>query len=186
MDDGQRAEYIAAMPGFDVRTTPSTGMGTFAEHVRTSASTMRSLHPLTSFAATGPRAGECVSCHVPDCLLGEGSPLGWLYRAGAAVLLLGVGYDVCTAFHLAEYRLPRRVFRCYEWFVADGGERRTLEFTDIVLDDSDFGSLGEKMDSETFVRRGTVGEAECRLVGMRAAVDSALAWPAFREHRGVR
>jgi aminoglycoside 3-N-acetyltransferase len=35
-------------------------------------------------------------------MFGEHSPLARLEEVGAQVLLLGVGYDVCTAFHLAE------------------------------------------------------------------------------------
>ncbi|MFF0191065.1 AAC(3) family N-acetyltransferase [Streptomyces sp. NPDC005244] len=43
--------------------------------------------------------------HDPDCHLGEGSPLGALYAADARVLLFRVGFEVCSAFHLAECRL---------------------------------------------------------------------------------
>jgi aminoglycoside N3'-acetyltransferase len=56
------------------------------------------------------------------CHLGERSPLGWLYAADAAILLLGVGYDACTAFHLAEYRRPSTRPQKYHCFVADGGD----------------------------------------------------------------
>ena len=44
--------------------------------------------------------------HAPDCRLGERSPLARLEAGGARVLLLGAGYDTCTSFHLAEYRIP--------------------------------------------------------------------------------
>ena len=66
----------------------------------------RSSHPQVSFAALGPGALDCTSVHDLDCHLGDRSPLGWLYAADAAILLLGVDYSACTAFHLAEYRLP--------------------------------------------------------------------------------
>ena len=42
--------------------------------------------------------------HRLESHLGEYSPLAKLYRMEASVLLLGVGYQVCSAFHLAEYR----------------------------------------------------------------------------------
>ena len=44
--------------------------------------------------------------HAPDCRLGERSPLARLEELHARVLLLGAGYDACTGFHLAEYRIP--------------------------------------------------------------------------------
>jgi aminoglycoside 3-N-acetyltransferase len=122
--------------------------------------------------------------HAIDCHLGERSPLGWLYRADAAVLLIGVGYDVCTAFHLAEYRLPGTpAYREYRCFTAADGARKEHAFFDIALDDGDFSALGAAMDAEPFVRKGKVGGAECRLLPIRAAVDFAAAWPQFAERR---
>ena len=189
LDAEERARFIAAMPGFDPASTPSTGMGAFAEYVRTRPSAVRSSHPHTSFAALGPRAGACTSVHDLACLLGERSPLGWLYDADAAIVLLGVGYSACTAFHLAEYRLPaappRRRYHC---FTARGQTRAEHEFTDIELDDSDFGLLGSEMDSAADLgavpgpRRGQVGSAACRLVALRTAVDFACSW--LSVHRG--
>jgi aminoglycoside 3-N-acetyltransferase len=195
LDAGQRARFIAAMPGFDPAATPSSGMGAFAEHVRTRLSARRSGHPVSSFAALGPRADACVSVHDLDCHLGERSPLRWLYDADAAILLLGVSYAACTAFHLAEYRLPcespRRAYRC---FISSGGTRIARQFTDIVLDDSDFGLLGAALESprdtgagpeaEPVSRHGLVGSAWCTLVSMRAAVDFACTWLTAHRNRG--
>jgi aminoglycoside 3-N-acetyltransferase len=183
LDTEGRARFVAAMPGFDPASTPSAGMGAFAEYLRTRPSACRSAHPQSSFAAIGPRAHACTRVHDLDCHLGDRSPLGWLYSADAAILLLGVGYSVCTAFHLAEYRLlgepPRRSYHC---FVSEGGKRAEREFTDIDLDDSDFASLGADLeataetDPSPGLRRGIVGAAECRLVSMRLAVDFACSW----------
>jgi aminoglycoside 3-N-acetyltransferase len=111
--------------------------------------------------------------------------LGWLYAADAAILLLGVGYDACTAFHLAEYRLPRTP-QTYHCFVAEGGRRVERTFSGIVLDDSVFGPLGQAMESAASQgrvpgpRRGRVGSAAARLVPLRAAVDFAGSWLAER------
>ena len=186
----ERARYVAAMPGFDPAATPSTGMGAFAEYVRTRPSARRSRHPQVSFAAIGPRAHACTSVHDLDCHLGDRSPLGWLYAADAAIVLLGVGYATCTAFHLAEYRLPgvlpRRRYRC---FAVQDGIRVEHEFTDVDLDDRDFELLGADLDSAagpdpaSAVRRGWIGAAACRLVPFRMAVDFACSWLGI--HRGV-
>jgi aminoglycoside 3-N-acetyltransferase len=178
------AMHIAAMPGFDRLITPSQRMGKLAEYVRTRPGAVRSGHPQSSFAAIGSHAKECVSGHLLACHLGENSPLGWLYRTDAAVLLLGVGYSACSAFHLAEYRLPgERPTRSYGCFVIEKGVRRERIFVDVDLIDNDFDAVGRRIDQEPFVRRGRVGAAHCRLLPIRSTVDFAVAWPSFRERR---
>jgi aminoglycoside 3-N-acetyltransferase len=188
LDAAGRARFVAAMPGFDPASTPSAGMGAFAEYLRTRPSAVRSSHPQVSFAAVGPEARECTSVHDLDCHLGDRSPLGWLYAADAAVLLLGVGYSACTAFHLAEYRLPGAPRRRYRCFSLQNETRIEHEFTDIDLDDSDFGLLGSDLESAAEhgylpgLRRGQIGSAECRLVPLRVAVEFAVSW--LKAHRG--
>jgi aminoglycoside 3-N-acetyltransferase len=145
-------------------------MGAFAEHVRTRPGALRSAHPQTSFAALGPRAADCTSGHAPQCHLGERSPLGWLYGTDAAILLLGVGYDVCTAFHLAEYR------------VADGAAVRGAD-----LDDRDFPQLGAALDAAfppgAGPRSWRVGRGASTRVDVRTAVDFAVKWLPNRINR---
>src|SRR5579863_1190981 len=184
LDETSLASYIAAMPGFDPAVTPSQGMGQLAELVRTTPGAARSAHPQSSFAAVGARAADSMAGHALDCHLGEQSPLGWLYRQDAAVLLIGVSYDACTAFHLAEYRLPGEPsYREYRCFQAADGARQELAFIDIVLDADDFGALGVRLDGETYVRQGRVGAAGARLLPIRSAVDAATAWPPFVRRR---
>ncbi len=176
--------HLDDMSGFDPATSPSNGMGVFAEYVRTRPESLRSTHPQTSFAALGPGAADCTRDHLLHCHLGESSPLGWLYRHDATVLLLGVGYEACSAFHLAEYLLPgERPERAYYCFTVNNGERLEQELWDVDLDDSDFAALGQRMDNELFVRHSRVGAAECRLVPVRRAVEFALADWAFQQRR---
>jgi aminoglycoside 3-N-acetyltransferase len=178
------ARHQAAMEGFDATRTPSHDMGILAECLRNTSGAFRSQHPQASFAALGAGAAQCTAGHEMNCHLGEQSPLGWLYRADAAILLLGVGYEACTAFHLAEYRLPGRPpLRTYQCFTAEGGSRKECTFIDIELIDADFPALGTSIDREPFVRRGRVGSADCRLLPLRQAVDFAVRWPSFRQLR---
>lgn len=178
----QVSEYRAAMPPFDPATTPSEQMGRVAEAIRTTPGAVRSGHPQSSFAALGPRARELMDGHAVDCHLGESSPLARLYEAGAHVLLLGVGYAACSAFHLAEYRYiarpPTRRYRCV---ISVAGRAVWHEYQDVVLDDGDFPELGADLDRAGPVRRGRVGQADSRLVPMVAAVDFAVTW--LRRHR---
>ncbi|MGW3206834.1 aminoglycoside N(3)-acetyltransferase [Streptomyces sp. NPDC001135] len=184
MSEGQLALFHAHMPPFEAAATPSAGMGAIAEQVRTTVGAARSDHPQTSFAALGPAATRTVAHHARDCLLGERSPLGRLYDGDADILLLGVGFEVCTAFHLAEYRLPARTRR-YDCRVMERSGPRWTSFVDVDLDDSDFGELGRWLETSTHrgrspVVRGRVGDADSRLIPLRRAVDGAVAWRASR------
>lgn len=170
-------EYRMTLPRFDSRSTPSSGMGALAEGVRTLPGACRSTHPQSSFAAVGRRAGALTAVHDLDCHLGQRSPLGALHEADALVLLLGVGYSVCTAFHLAEYQYTARSTRRYECRVAGLPGDGWTEFQDIELDDREFGQIGKEFEHETGrVRAGFVGSAECRLFKLRDAVGFAVAW----------
>lgn len=166
----QEAEaFRASMPPFEPDATPCPSMGALAECVRTTPGAVRSGHPQTSLAAIGPRAGELLAGHDPRCHLGERSPLARLYAADAQVLLLRVGFEVCSAFHLAEYRMtprpPQRLYRCV---VDDTGNWFTYE--DLALHDGDFAEAGARLPEELLVRRRWARKP-VTLFDMRAAVD---------------
>jgi aminoglycoside 3-N-acetyltransferase len=185
LTDAQAVTYRERMDPFDAAATPSEGMGRLAEEVRQTPGALRSRHPTTSFAAVGPLAGRITSGHALDCLLGESSPLARLYEAGAHILLLGVGFEVCTAFHLAEYRVPGPVRRRYYCRVAGEGGPRWAAFSDVDLDDRDFGQLGEWVAERTrggrpLVARGRFGAAPARLLPLAPAVDAAVTWMTAR------
>lgn len=161
--------FRASMPPFEPDATPCPSMGALAECVRTTPGAVRSDHPQTSLAAIGPRAGELLAGHDPLCHLGERSPLARLYAANAQVLLLRVGFEVCSAFHLAEYRMtprpPQRLYRCV---VGEKGNWFTYE--DLALYDGDFAEAGARLPDELLVRREWAGKP-VTLFDMRAAVD---------------
>ena len=176
-------EYRDAMPGFDPDRTPAHRVGRFAEYLRTSRGAVRSSHPQTSFAALGPDAPMLMKIHELDCHLGDRSPVGALYASHAWVMLLGVGYAVCTGFHLAEYHLPRPVTKQYECFVQADGVRVHHEFVDLDFYDKDFDELGTAMERELGVHAGPVGAANACAFPLRNAVDFAIGWLA--DHRGL-
>jgi aminoglycoside 3-N-acetyltransferase len=175
--------FRQSMPGFDKDCTPST-TGALGEELRTAPGAVRSAHPQTSFAAIGPDAKYLMADHRHDCHLGEYSPLAKLYKAEASVLLLGVGYEFCGAFHLAEYRYtesaPSTIYSCA---VIVDGRLQWISYTDVVLDDQDFGEIGKGLerDNGAFVKKGDVGEAPSRLLPLMQAVDYAQGW--MRQHR---
>lgn len=175
-----------SLPGFDPALSPSTRVGVIPERVRTWPGAVRSAHPQTSFAALGSRAEWLVERHDLDCQLGEASPLGRLEQDGAWVLLLGVGFDRCTAFHLAEYRLPDPPTRENSCAIMTPEGRRWVTYTGIALDAGDFAELGRDFEANTgVVLGGSVGLAECRLFPLRDAVVYAQQWLGSQRKRGT-
>lgn len=175
-----RAEWPAlraTLPAFDRAKTPSVGMGQVAECARTWPNAVRSGHPLTSFAAIGARARTLMATHSLNSMLGEESPLAALEQIDARVLLIGVGFDKCTAFHLAEYRLPFRSWQTLSSVVTTANGREWVSYVTVDLDDRDFAVLGAAFEARSgSVARGSVGAATSRLFAVRDAVSFAADW----------
>ncbi|PDT73145.1 AAC(3) family N-acetyltransferase [Bradyrhizobium sp. C9] len=164
----------ANLPAFDPRTTPTRDMGAVAELFRTWPGARRSLHPTCSFAALGPEAEKITAQQPLSAPFGDEGPLGYLYRSSARILLLGAGFDSCTAFHLAEQRawpgLPR---------IAEGspmvvdGDRRWVRFDVAAAYPDGFPEIGEQLRRQGLVRSGSVGAATCHLMSLPRIVDAA-------------
>lgn len=167
----------AATPAYDPRVTPSTWMGAIAETVRTWPDARRSDHPQTSFAAVGPRAASITDGHSVDCRLGEKSPLARLEAAGARVLLLGAGFDACTCFHLAEYRVAGP-FEEISFAVRSAAGREWTTVRERRIDSDDFAEIGRSFteDRNGRISRGPIGGASCTLFGLADAVGYAEHW----------
>jgi len=171
------------LPAFDPAVHDCRAMGMVAETVRTWPGAVRSQHPQTSFAAVGPRAAELMARHDLDSELGERSPLAALDATDAHTLLLGVGYDRCTAFHLAEYRLPRPPEPHRNACVVLGadGQRQWRTYVGARLDAGPFSELGRDFERDSSsVATGPVGRAVARLLPIRPAVAYARAWLTLR------
>lgn len=186
MTPKQAAAYRATMEPFDPLTSPGQRTGRISESLRTTPGALRSFHPQTSFAALGARAVRIIAGHADDCHLGDASPLGRLYEAHARVLLLGVGFEACSALHLAECRVPEPPMRDYACVVATEEGARWRHFRDVDLVDRDFPELGAALENLThrgraLVAHGRVGAAYSRLLPMVPTVDAAVEWLA--EHR---
>ncbi|MFF5082559.1 aminoglycoside N(3)-acetyltransferase [Actinoplanes sp. NPDC000266] len=165
-------------PGFDPARTPSHRMGAFPEVVRAWPGARRSSHPQVSFAAVGARAAAVVDDHPLEDGLGDGSPLGAVYRADGKVLLLGCGHDRNTSLHLGECRQAEPAMADHGAAVRDpSGGSRWVTWRAPDADASDFAELGAAYEATAApVRLGRVGGAESRLMSQRALVDFATGW----------
>ncbi|MEE8046988.1 MAG: AAC(3) family N-acetyltransferase [Dehalococcoidia bacterium] len=169
-------EVKRTMPAYDPAVTPTWRMGAVPELFRTMPGVVRSNHPSGSFAAWGADADRIVANHRPQ-RIGEESPAARLYDLDGRVLLVGVGYDRNTCFHLSEYRsnstkyvselMPLVVDSKVEWT-----EVREIEF----MDDATLSMLGADFESSHEVVVGKVGSAECRLFSVKDCVDFGTAW----------
>ena len=169
------------MPAYDPDLTPTRSMGKIAETFRKKKGVLRSMHPQSSFCASGPQASYIVENHSLAYGMGEHSPIARIYDLRGFVLLLGVGHSSNSSIHLAEYRANFPTKRVVQEGapVSQTGSRTWTVFEDIDLDASDFDRIGDdflRSDAGKAVRRGMVGIANCQLMPQPAAVDFAVDW----------
>jgi aminoglycoside 3-N-acetyltransferase len=161
------------LPPFDVRTTPTT-MGAIPEAFRNWPGTSRSEHPLESVCARGPRAGEVTRDHPIAFSEGPGSPFARLYDLDSRILLLGVGFNRCTALHFAESLVAKRRIMTVRFPRLEGVQREWVEVPNVADDhDTHFPVIGAQYLSTKRAMEGRVGEAESVYFRMRDLVDFA-------------
>jgi aminoglycoside 3-N-acetyltransferase len=115
--DRPALEYLRDDPVFDLRRTASR-MGAVTELFRTSAGTVRSLHPTHSVSARGKGADELVAGHErAETPFGAGTPFARLIDRGAHQIFFGSGVGALTMYHafecLREPPYPIEVFWPY-------------------------------------------------------------------------
>jgi aminoglycoside 3-N-acetyltransferase len=141
---------------------------------------LRSSHSTVSFAAWGRHASLVTRRHSLEYSLGEGSPLARIYELDGQVLLLGVGHESNTSFHLGEYRAAGAQKVEEGSPILEDGRRVWRAYNDIELDEEVFGEIGADFEKEVGVRSYWVGSAQAKLFSQRRAVDFARDWVARR------
>jgi|SRR5665647_1887624 len=116
--------------------------------------------------------------------LGMDSPIGKMFNLKAKVLLLGVGYDSCTSFHLAESLINKMPIKRMGAAILDNGERCWKWFDDYDYSSDDFILIGKDFEKNYIIQKGKVGNAECKLFEMKDGVDFAKTW--LIKHRFAR
>lgn len=173
------------LPPFDPELhAAQPGLGRFPELLRSIRSARRSHHPVYSFTAHGPHAESLLEDHPLPYGLGLAGPLGALRDIGAKTLLIGVGWDKCTALHLGEHLTPfpgRSTHRLDLPIGSAEGSTTWCETRQLVLYEGDFGTVGNLAELCGIVNRGTVGAAQSLLCPIRPLTDVASAF--FMERR---
>lgn len=167
------------MPAYDPSLTLPLKMGVIPETFRKQEGTLRSGHPLYSFAARGARTDRIVTAHSLAYGLGNESPLARIYDLRGDVLLLGVGHGNNTSIHLAECRsdYPGKTKLINKAPMNVNGVRRWVEFPDVAYDADDFEQLGADFAQDTgLVKKGKIAGAEAMLMPQRDLVDYAVEW----------
>ncbi len=161
------------LPVFNPNVTP-TSMGAIAECFRTWPATSRSNHPLTSISANGPLADEIVSEHSLAFSEGNGTPFDRLYNLDCWILLIGVGFNRCTALHFAESQVDNRRVKKSRFPMLRDGNRVWVEVPDMADDNNThFPIVGDQFIKSDKAIIGSIGLADCILFPMYELVNFA-------------
>jgi aminoglycoside 3-N-acetyltransferase len=173
-----RERRMAAMEEFDPDHTDPRHMGAVATAVWRWPGARRSRHPVTSWAAIGPRADALLADHPLDDPEGMGGPLGKAHDADARILLVGVDHDADTTVHLAESRLEMPHLRELpdRYPTRDAAGNRIWRAVAKTTKCSDgFIALTPHLERDGVVRRGRLGDADVQLVRSQDVVRVATA-----------
>jgi aminoglycoside N3'-acetyltransferase len=113
---------------YDPASSPSIGMGSFAEYVRCLPGAPRTSHPMQSLAAVGKYAADLASRDTPSAF-DPGSAFERLLNVDARILLLGADIYAVSLVHYSEQRaeVPYRYWKEFSGQVltVDGWQERT-------------------------------------------------------------
>ena len=169
---GEIARIEGAVPGFDNSTSPTSEIGILPETFRTWPGTQRSAHPVVSICLKGLQAKEFLGEHSLSWATGPQSPLGKLCdRQSMKILLIGVGWDRCSALHTSETLAVHRRTKMRRLKV--GGVDGTWVESPDVADDLGrlFPKVGDAFEKTGSVSTGTFGKAHCRICNYRQLVE---------------
>nr|WP_267298678.1 AAC(3) family N-acetyltransferase [Neokomagataea thailandica] len=161
-------------PPFDACQTPTSRCGVVPEAFRLWPGTRRSSHPLVSLCAKGPAAEMLLADQPLHDPLGEASPLAKLEKLNALILMIGCGWETCTALHLAERRALPNAPRFSDGApVIINGERQWISINMPLMDSETFVPVGQKIDGQSFMQHGHIGESFARFFPLQAASQIA-------------
>lgn len=163
--DGQPADGQPAGGFSPGMTEVVRDMGAIPAWVAAHPDRRRGNHPLNSFAALGPRAGEVIGGQSPQDVY---APLRAAAANDGCVALLGVGLTAMTIIHLAEQVAGRELF--VRWALLADGRRIPAR---VGSCSEGFERLAPALNPAEAV--SDVGRSRWRVFGAARAVDLAAA-----------
>ncbi len=153
-----------------------TDLGTIPRAFRNRKEAVRSLHPLASVAAIGPKARWFVEGHADARTAhGHGTPYHKLCELNGKVLLLGVDQDRSTFLHMAEalarmpYLRPAKAS-----FIDASGRKRTKTWPWFPGPHRDFIGLQKWLEEAGLTKKTAIGSCVAQLMPCGPLVDALL------------
>jgi aminoglycoside 3-N-acetyltransferase len=182
---------------FDVKETPSQGMGVFSEYVRQLPQALRTPHPMQSLAVIGNYADDLVNRNTSSAFE-RGSAFERLLELDFKLLLLGANVQSASIIHYSEQRanVPYRFWKdftgLYRYDPSLEWEKRTYRMfarnleLDPKLDLTPVQKLLEEREQwkDISINYGSI--CVCRLIDFVIAADDLLVadpWVLVRNRR---
>ncbi len=161
---------------FDRDQTPSE-MGILTEYFRTIPGVRSTLHPYHRFSMLGRYTQDLIAADCPSSF-GPGSPIDEMARLGGKILLISVGWDVCTFFHYVEeqFEVPYRFYKDFMGTVTTNGNSQMESWQMYVRDversiRNNFDEFGKRVDESSLSYSATAGLLELKSIGMKELFD---------------
>ena len=164
------------MRPFDVQFSLPRNRGLLPQAFLMYPKIFRSNHPLNSIAAKGQHAEDLASDHPLHASEGIDSPMGQLYSLNSSILLLGVGLESCTGFHLAEFLtdVPYLKDNTVSVLVDDGNGRRFEKLERYPTISQHFNKLLPGIREANGLSEITINNCQAMLIDFRISIDLAV------------
>ncbi|AQQ54471.1 aminoglycoside N(3)-acetyltransferase [Planococcus lenghuensis] len=169
-------------PAYDRHLSSLRGMGRIAECFHRHPGTIRSMHPAHSFMAWGQHAAEWMSDHPLEDSFGEHSPLGKMMKADVKIVLIGVGFDSCTALHFAEFAQDNRTVSPQGAAMMHNGQRVWRAYDCVDTDSDRFPEIAAAYPGS--MTEGFLGQAKTIIIPMKPLVEFGITW--LKDHPATK
>lgn len=101
-----------------------------------------------------------------------------MLRAKVKILLIGVGFDSCTALHYAEFVQENRTTSPQGAAILKDGKRIWQTYDCVEMDSDRFPEIAKAFPGT--ISEGLLGQAQTRIVEMKPLVEFGIDW--LRKH----
>ncbi len=179
VSDAEHARIKDQVPGFDPSRSNASQNGSVPEAFRMWPGAVRSPHPTSSVLLWGRDASAYAANHDPHgWATGPASPWGQLMdRRRMKILLIGVGWNRCSALHAAESVAKHKRTKIRHFKLGDQRDGVWTNAPDVADDlDTLFPLVGAAWEAEGEVRAGMMGGAKSLLTDYGPLVRFAANW----------